>query len=183
MSRADWNDEQAEFLRQHFNNEILPVLTPVAIEGLSPAPVLPGLQLFVAFSVSTGRARTKIVAVPVPGIFQRFVNIPTEGDIFVTPSGRSHSRQCPDAVRGRENCIRGVFSNHARRGCIDSGRRGGGFAEHDSQSGARAKKAVGGSAGDIGKRGTENEEMADKIFAAWAAMIFMKLMVCLAHRQ
>ena len=74
-----------QFLRQHFNNEILPVLTPVAIEGLSPAPVLPGLQLFVAFSVSTGRARTKIIAVPVPGLFQRFVNIPTEGDTFVTP--------------------------------------------------------------------------------------------------
>ncbi len=85
LSRADWNDEQAEFLRQHFNNEIMPVLTPVAIEGLNPAPVLPGLQLFVAFSVSTGRARAKIVAVPVPGIFQRFVNIPTEGDTFVTP--------------------------------------------------------------------------------------------------
>ncbi|MGB7582881.1 MAG: polyphosphate kinase 1 [Sedimentisphaerales bacterium] len=85
LSRADWNDEQAEFLRQHFNNEILPVLTPVAIEGLNPAPVLPGLQLFVAFSISTGRARTKIVAVPVPGLFQRFVNIPTEDDTFVTP--------------------------------------------------------------------------------------------------
>jgi polyphosphate kinase len=85
LSKDQWTDEQAEFLRQHFNNEILPVLTPVAIEGLSPAPVLPGLQLFVAFSVSSGRARTKIVAVPVPGIFQRFVNIPTEGDTFVTP--------------------------------------------------------------------------------------------------
>jgi polyphosphate kinase len=85
LSRADWNDEHTEFLRQHFNNEILPVLTPVAIEGLTPPPVLPGLQLFIAFSISTGRARTKIVTVPVPGIFQRFVNIPTEGDVFVTP--------------------------------------------------------------------------------------------------
>ncbi len=85
LSRADWNNEQTAFLRQHFNNEILPVLTPVAIEGLNPAPVLPGLQLFVAFSVSMGKARTKIVAVPVPGFFQRFVNIPTEGDTFVTP--------------------------------------------------------------------------------------------------
>jgi polyphosphate kinase len=85
LKRTDWNAEQTEFLKQHFNNEIMPVLTPVAIEGLTPAPVLPGLQLFVAFSISTGRARTKIVAVPVPGIFQRFVNIPTEGDVFVTP--------------------------------------------------------------------------------------------------
>jgi polyphosphate kinase len=85
LMRSEWTVEQAEFLKQHFNNEILPVLTPVAIEGLTPAPVLPGLQLFIAFSVSTGRGRTKIVAVPVPGIFPRFVNIPTEGDIFITP--------------------------------------------------------------------------------------------------
>jgi len=85
LSRGDWSDEQAEFLKQHFNNEILPVLTPVAIEGLNPAPVLPGLQLFVVFSVSSGRGRTKIVAVPVPGIFPRFINIPTEGDTFVAP--------------------------------------------------------------------------------------------------
>ncbi len=85
LTRADWNDEQRAYLRQHFNNEILPILTPIAIEGLNPSPLLPGLQLYLALSVSAGRSRTKIVAVPVPALYHRFINIPTEGDMYVTP--------------------------------------------------------------------------------------------------
>ena len=85
LSRADWTDQQAQFLRQHFTAEILPVLTPMAVEELKPAPLLPGLQLFVAFTVASGKSRTSIVVVPVPGLLQRFVNIPTEGDTYVAP--------------------------------------------------------------------------------------------------
>jgi polyphosphate kinase len=84
LSRADWTDQQAQFLRQHFTAEILPVLTPMAVEELKPAPLLPGLQLFIAFTVVSGKS-TGIVVVPVPGLLQRFVNIPAEGDIYLAP--------------------------------------------------------------------------------------------------
>jgi polyphosphate kinase len=84
LSRADWTDQQAQFLRQHFTAEILPVLTPMAVEELKPAPLLPGLQLFIAFTVVSGKS-TGIVVVPVPGLLQRFVNIPAEGDIYLSP--------------------------------------------------------------------------------------------------
>ena len=84
LSRADWTDQQAQFLRQYFTAEILPVLTPMAVEELKPPPLLPGLQLFIAFTVVSGKS-TSIVVVPVPGLLQRFVNIPAEGDIYVTP--------------------------------------------------------------------------------------------------
>jgi polyphosphate kinase len=85
LSRADWTDRQAQFLQQYFTAEILPVLTPMAVEELKPTPLLPGLQLFVAFTVASGKSTTSIIVVPVPGLLQRFVNIPTEGDTFVTP--------------------------------------------------------------------------------------------------
>ncbi len=85
LSRADWTDQQAQFLQQYFTAEILPVLTPMAVEELKPSPLLPGLQLFAAFTVASGKSKTSIIVVPVPGLLQRFVNIPTEGDIFVAP--------------------------------------------------------------------------------------------------
>ena len=85
LSRADWTDQQTQFLRQYFTAEILPVLTPMAVEELKPTPLLPGLHLFVAFIVASGKSTTSIIVVPVPGLLQRFVNIPTEGDTFVTP--------------------------------------------------------------------------------------------------
>jgi polyphosphate kinase len=85
ISRADWSQQQAEFLRRHFISEILPVLTPLALEDFKLAPLLPALQLFVGCTVDSGRTGSGIVVIPVPGIFQRFVNIPTEGDTFLAP--------------------------------------------------------------------------------------------------
>jgi polyphosphate kinase len=85
LSRADWTHSQALFLQQYFTAEILPILTPMAVEELKPAPLLPGLQLFIAFIVASGRSKTGIIVVPVPALLQRFVNIPTEGDTYVAP--------------------------------------------------------------------------------------------------
>jgi polyphosphate kinase len=85
ISRDDWTDEQALFLQQYFTAEILPVLTPMAVAELKPSPLLPGLQMFVAFTVSSKKSKTGIIVVPVPGILPRFVNIPTAGDTYVAP--------------------------------------------------------------------------------------------------
>jgi polyphosphate kinase len=85
LARDDWTAEQANFLQQHFIAEIMPVLTPMAIEELKPPPLLPGMQLFVAFLAASSKSKTGIIAVPVPALMQRFINIPTEGDVFVAP--------------------------------------------------------------------------------------------------
>jgi polyphosphate kinase len=85
LSRDDWTDEQALFLQQYFTAEIMPVLTPMAVEELKPSPLLPGLQMFVAFAVSSKKSKTGIIVVPVPGLLPRFVNIPTAGDTYAAP--------------------------------------------------------------------------------------------------
>lgn len=85
LQRNDWSEQQAQYLHRYFTTEILPVLTPMAVEELEPSPLLPGLQLFVAFTVVSRKSKTSIIVVPVPGLLQRFVNIPTEGDTFVAP--------------------------------------------------------------------------------------------------
>jgi polyphosphate kinase len=81
LNPPDLTTQQQQFLQSHFSKEILPVLTSMAIEDLSPTPLLPGLQLHVAAVVATGEStgrEEKIVVVPVPTQSPRFVTLPGE---------------------------------------------------------------------------------------------------------
>jgi polyphosphate kinase len=72
---------EQQYLQSHFAKEILPVLTPLAIQDLSPPPLLPGMQLHVAAVITVGepdQRREKIVVVPVPTQLKRFVSLPSE---------------------------------------------------------------------------------------------------------
>lgn len=80
----DWTAEQQPFLQSYFTKEVLPVLTPLAVEKLDPAPLLPGLKLHVAAVLAagqTGEPAERIVVVPVPSQFPRFVTMPAEGHL------------------------------------------------------------------------------------------------------
>lgn len=78
----EWNEEHQRFLRGYFQKELQPVLTPLAVEELRPAPVLPNLQLHVAAVLAApgedGAGIGKIVVVPVPTQFRRLVELPCE---------------------------------------------------------------------------------------------------------
>lgn len=78
----DWSADQRRFLRSYFSSEILPVLTPLAIEELQPPPLLPGLALHVALVVAYENVE-RIVVVPVPGGFPRFVTLPAEEGVHL----------------------------------------------------------------------------------------------------
>jgi polyphosphate kinase len=82
----DWTPQQRRFLRAHFTKEILPVLTPLAIEELDPPPLLPGLQLYVAAVTAPGQADRPaegVTVVPVPSQFPRFIAMPAEGSLHL----------------------------------------------------------------------------------------------------
>ena len=81
LDAADWTPEQRRYLQGHFAREVLPVLTPLAMQELSPPPLLPGLQLHVAMLLQrqAGPQTTPgIVVVPVPRQLGRFLTIPAE---------------------------------------------------------------------------------------------------------
>jgi polyphosphate kinase len=80
LDAAEWSDEQRAFLQNHFANEIAPVLTPLAIQDLDPKPLLPGLQLHVAALLEAGGEDEpeRIVVVPVPAPFARFITVQSE---------------------------------------------------------------------------------------------------------
>src|SRR3990172_2148465 len=61
--------------------EILPVLTPLAVEELDPCPLLPGLQLHVALVIAAKKSEEKgekIAVVPVPARMPRFITVPAQ---------------------------------------------------------------------------------------------------------
>jgi polyphosphate kinase len=113
VRRTDWAAAQRQFLAKFFTTEVSPVLTPLGVEELSPCPLLPGLQLCVALLVGTSQADQaglgtlpsripprlgappiakdrdgvpqKLVVIPVPTAFNRFVNIPTDKGTYIAP--------------------------------------------------------------------------------------------------
>jgi polyphosphate kinase len=77
----DWSSEQRNFLRSYFASEILPVLTPLAVEELQPFPVLPGLGLNIVLGLApTGEAGEglKLAVVPLPASLPRFIPVPAQ---------------------------------------------------------------------------------------------------------
>jgi polyphosphate kinase len=91
----EWTPPQRRFLQSHFAHEILPVLTPLAIEELDPGPLLPGLQLHVAAVLApqtTDRPAEAVVVVPVPGQFPPFVTLPSAAHAPSPTDGAAEGR-------------------------------------------------------------------------------------------
>ncbi len=81
-----WTGQQREFLESHFARQILPVLTPLAMQELESDLLLPGLQLHVAAVVAPGqeeRPAESVVVVPVPSQLARFITLPSEEEVYV----------------------------------------------------------------------------------------------------
>ena len=80
LDPGEWTPTQRAFLREHFTTDILPVLTPLAVQTLEPAPILPGLQLHHAIVLAAPDKDPpwRIVVVPQPTAWSRFLSVPAE---------------------------------------------------------------------------------------------------------
>ena len=81
--RADQlNARQRQHLEQFFQQQVFPVLTPIAIESPRAFPLLPGLGVHLAVRLAPERATPRHyrhAIVPVPRGLPRFVPVPAEG--------------------------------------------------------------------------------------------------------
>lgn len=80
---ADLNEEQKQFLLDYFNNEVFPVLTPMAIDAYRPFPMLlnKSLNLVVMLQNDEPDAEMDRVAiVQVPGVLERAIEVPSASD-------------------------------------------------------------------------------------------------------
>ncbi len=84
VAASDLTAGEAEWLEGHFRDQILPVLTPQAIDPSHPFPFITnlGLSLIFALETETGaEAVTEILMIP--STLKRFVRLPGEGARFV----------------------------------------------------------------------------------------------------
>jgi polyphosphate kinase len=79
LEPVEWSQEQRRYLRELFSADLLPVLTPLAVQELDPPPLLPGLQLCLAVvQGAAGQPSERIVVVPQPSGFPRFLTVPAQ---------------------------------------------------------------------------------------------------------
>ncbi|MBL1210466.1 polyphosphate kinase 1 [Geminocystis sp. GBBB08] len=76
---VDLNQEQRNYLHQYFDNNIFPVLTPLAVDPSHPFPHMSNLSLNLAVLVKNPDTGAELFArVKVPKTLPRFVNFPLE---------------------------------------------------------------------------------------------------------
>jgi polyphosphate kinase len=86
VAASQLTDEQRKFAHQHFVDQVLPALTPLAVDPGHPFPILKNKSLNVAILLSRpgarkrGRPREKLLAVvQVPMVLRRLVPLPAPG--------------------------------------------------------------------------------------------------------
>lgn len=81
MSELSTSD--LEWLREHFENEILAVLTPIAIDPAHPFPFIPNCGMGVVMELDRPKGDPLIGLVLLPNGVERFVRLPGERDRYV----------------------------------------------------------------------------------------------------
>ncbi|MCK6439825.1 MAG: polyphosphate kinase 1 [Planctomycetes bacterium] len=81
LRRGEWTDEQTRWIRQYFDEQVLPVLTPVALDPSHPFPRILNKSLNFIVSLegvdAYGRA-SRIAIVQVPRSLPRVIQLPVE---------------------------------------------------------------------------------------------------------
>jgi polyphosphate kinase len=72
--------DEANWLHQYFDEQIFPVITPIAVDPLHPFPFIPNLGLAVALQLSRREDGKLINAlIPLPPQLARFIRLPGDG--------------------------------------------------------------------------------------------------------
>jgi polyphosphate kinase len=80
---AELSRQELDFLRDYFQREVFPVLTPLAVDASHPFPYISNLSLSLAATIrDPGTRRDRFARVKVPGILPRFVAL-GDGATFV----------------------------------------------------------------------------------------------------
>jgi polyphosphate kinase len=80
---AELGKQELDFVREYFQREVFPVLTPLAVDPSHPFPYISNLSLSLAVTVrDPGTTRDRFARVKVPGILPRFVPL-GDGATFV----------------------------------------------------------------------------------------------------
>jgi polyphosphate kinase len=86
LRQSRWNAEEQSYLKRYFKNELMPVLTPLAMNHLNPPPTLPGRQIYVAINfipIKGQKNQKQVIVIPVPQSLPRLVRITGAGGVHL----------------------------------------------------------------------------------------------------
>jgi len=76
---ADLNSDQKKYAQRFFETTLYPIITPMAVDGGHPFPVLPSRTI--AFAVNIIRSeKNHLAIIPIPKSVPRLLKVPAEGD-------------------------------------------------------------------------------------------------------
>jgi polyphosphate kinase len=78
LNYEDLNENQCSYLREYFEREIFPVLTPLAFDPAHPFPHISNLSLNLAVVVKDLEGDDRFARLKVPDTLPRFLNLPDE---------------------------------------------------------------------------------------------------------
>jgi polyphosphate kinase len=70
------SDKDKEFLTKHFEDSVLPILTPLAVDAAHPFPFISNLSLNIAIVITQEDGRSRFVRLKVPANRKRWVALP-----------------------------------------------------------------------------------------------------------
>ncbi|WP_367187557.1 RNA degradosome polyphosphate kinase [Henriciella sp.] len=78
LTMADLTNADLKWLREHFEENVFPILTPQAVDPAHPFPFIPNLGFAVAFQLVPEKATTEAMVglVPMPAFSPRFIRLP-----------------------------------------------------------------------------------------------------------
>ncbi|MDY7020003.1 MAG: polyphosphate kinase 1 [Cyanobacteriota bacterium] len=83
LNYIDLNQEQRTYLKQYFEEQVFPVLTPLAIDRSHPFPYISNLSLNLAVVLKNPETKEEFLArVKVPKLFPRFVSLPEDLRVY-----------------------------------------------------------------------------------------------------
>ena len=84
ITERDCTPPEAEWLERHFREQILPVLTPQAIDPSHPFPFITNLGLSLIFALETEGTNEPVTELlMIPSTLKRFVKLPGDGARFI----------------------------------------------------------------------------------------------------
>ena len=94
IKRQEWNDQQASWIKEYFENELLPILSPMGLDPAHPFPRIlnKSLNFIVQLKGKDAFGRTSGMAVvQAPRALPRLIKLPGEANNFVFLSSIIHA--------------------------------------------------------------------------------------------